>query len=1190
MRVDVARLARRVLVLVVVSGLPALAVIAPSGLSSAANVASHASGSGFEGIHLTNVAGQVGLNFRQGAFRFGVSPDPPAMTGGGLCALDYNNDGWVDLFVVNSYSDANVSHWRTHGGLPRSALFRNTNGRFTDVSRRSKANLAARGEGCVAADLNSDGLTDLYITTAGYDKLLWNNGDGTFTQGARAAGIRSFGWHAGAAVGDVNGDGRPDLYVAGYADPYVPVPGSAAGFPNNVSGVRDLLYLNVGRDRSGHSEFREVGVQAGLEAARLDHSLGAVFSDFDGDGRLDLYVANDGDPNRLYQNIAWPGGKKADPSGLGFRFEERAAIAGVADPHAGMGVAAADFNGDGRTDLFVSNSRGQGHAVYTGQQTLASGSSFDDVRAALAPAFGKTFTGWGASWVDLDLDGRPDLVLTNGGIPVTNLARDAQPIQVLENMGAPPGSPPRFTDGTALVGGNDLPRVVGRGLTTADFDNDGRMEIAINTIGGKLELLRPTGAVGHWLAVRLARFSPGAVVTAVLPDGRRLVREVQAGSSYLSSQDPRVHFGLGTATSVTQLIVRYPDGHIVSENNVPSDRIIFFRRQARSASDAGSTALALPGRTQRVSETAPYLIDGCTRTDLQGHSVARVWDDAMLDAIRRDLPAPTTHARNLFHVSAAMWDAWAAYDPTADGYFVTEKDKSPDVEAARETAISYAAYRVLLWRYAYGANVRVTFDELTRTLRSLCYRLDFTSTKGDSPAAVGNRIAAAVIRYGRSDGSLERLHYADESYVPVNAPLVVAEPGTGMHDPTFWQPLALDHNVAQNGLTVPGKVQTFIGAQWEHVRGFALPAAKKGIPIDPGPPPTGTPTDAAYKQAAVDVIRKSAELDPADGQTVDIGLDALGDNPLGTNDGHGYSVNPVLGRPYEPERVPVADYARVLAEFWADGPNSETPPGHWNVIANTVSDSPLLASRIGPGAANRLRWDVQMYFALNGAVHDAGIAAWALKRKYQSVRPISMIRYLAQHGQSSDPRLPSYDPDGLPLIPGLIELITKESSAPGERHAALADHVGEIAVRGWRGNPKDPNETSGVDWILGENWVPYQKATFVTPAFPGFISGHSTFSRAAAEVLAADTGSPYFPGGEFTQTFSPGYLKFERGPSKPIVLHWATYYDAADQAGLSRIYGGIHVAADDFAGRRIGSRVGKEAWALAERYFAGTVR
>src|SRR5712691_7076189 len=196
MRIDVTRLARRVLVLVVVSVLPVLAVTAPSGWPSEANGASHASSSGFEGIRLTNIAGRVGLNLRQGAFRFGVSPDPAAMTGGGLCALDYNNDGWVDLFVVNSYSEADAGHWRKHGGLPRSALFRNTKGRFTDVSRRSKADLAIRGEGCVAADLNGDGLTDLYITTACYDKLLWNNGDGTFTEGARAAGIHSYGWHA----------------------------------------------------------------------------------------------------------------------------------------------------------------------------------------------------------------------------------------------------------------------------------------------------------------------------------------------------------------------------------------------------------------------------------------------------------------------------------------------------------------------------------------------------------------------------------------------------------------------------------------------------------------------------------------------------------------------------------------------------------------------------------------------------------------------------------------------------------------------------------------------------------------------------------------------------------------------------------------------------------------------------------
>ena len=903
-----------------------------------------------------------------------------------------------------------------------------------------------------------------------------------------------------------------------------------------------------------------------------------MFSDFDGDGRPDLYVANDGDPNRLYQNIAWPGGKRADPAGLGFRFEERAAGAGVADPNAGMGVAVGDFSGDGQADVFVSNSRGQGHAVYAAKAGTPSGAAFTDVRATFATAFGHDFTGWGVAWVDLDLDTDLDLVLTNGSIPVRNLTKDAQPIQVLENRTAQ-GAPGQFVDGSELVGVGSLPKVVGRGLAVADFDNDGRPDIAINTIGGRLQLLHATGAQGHWLDVRLTPFSPGAVVTAILPDGRRLVREVQAGASYASSNDPRVLLGLGDAASVDELVVRLPDGREARLPDVAVDRIVtVLRPAARRAAAVGRPAPASP------------VAEGCTRADLRGRSVARVWYEAILDSIRRDIPAPGTHARNLFDVSAAMWDAWAAYDPKADGYFVTEKHRANDVLAAREEAMSFAAYRVLLWRYSYGANMRVTFDELTRTLRSLCYRPSFTSTKGSSPAALGNRIAAAVIRAGRSDGSMERLHYQDESYVPVNEPLVVAQPGTGIHDPTLWQPLALAQSVSQNGLAIPGKVQTFVGAQWGHVKPFALPPSKKGLPIDPGPPPIGPSSSATYKQAAVDVIRLSSELDPSDGQTIDIGLDALGNNPLGTNDGQGYTANPVTGQPYPSEIVSRADYARVLAEFWADGPNSETPPGHWNVIANTVSDSPLMAGRIGPSAADRLRWDAKLYFSLNGAVHDAAIAAWGIKRAYQSVRPISMIRYLASQGQSSDPSLPSYSRSGLALVPGLIELITKESSAPGGRHAALADHVGEIAIRTWRGNPKDSSQVSGVGWILGKSWVPYQKATFVTPAFPGFVSGHSTFSRAAAEVLAAYTGSPFFPGGEFEKTFSPGYLTFEQGPSKPITLRWASYYDAADQAGVSRIYGGINIRTDDFTGRKIGSRIGKAAWTLASRYFAGTAR
>jgi hypothetical protein len=544
-----------------------------------------------------------------------------------------------------------------------------------------------------------------------------------------------------------------------------------------------------------------------------------------------------------------------------------------------------------------------------------------------------------------------------------------------------------------------------------------------------------------------------------------------------------------------------------------------------------------------------YVMQDCRRGDLGGRSVARVWDEALLDAIRRDVPAPTVHARNLFHVSAAMWDAWAAYNSKADGYFVTEKLRARHVQAARETAISYAAYRLLLHRYSLAAGLQGTFDELTKTMRSLCYRIDYVTTEGDSPAALGNRIAATAIEHGRGDGSLERQRYADTDFHAVNAPLVVKEPGTTMRDPARWQPLALDQLVAQNGLPVPGKVQTFVGPQWGHVEAFALPASSRGLPLDPGSPPA--PEQPAFVRAALHVLRDSSELDPSDAVTLDISPGARGGNTLGTNDGRGHATNPSSGKPYRPERVLRADWARALTEFWADGPDSETPPGHWNTIANTVSDD--LAGETG----DRLEWDVKLYLALNGALHDAAVAAWGAKGVYDTARPISMIRWLGLRGE-------------LPAVPGLVER-----------------RRGESFVRAWHPTAKG---TSGVDWIPAAEWVPYQRPTFVTPAFPGYVSGHSTFSRAAAEVLTAATGSPFFPGGLFSWNVRAGSLSNEAGPTSDLLLEWATYYDAADDAGISRLYGGIHITADDFAGRKLGSACGKGAWTLAQRYFDGTAR
>jgi hypothetical protein len=280
------------------------------------------------------------------------------------------------------------------------------------------------------------------------------------------------------------------------------------------------------------------------------------------------------------------------------------------------------------------------------------------------------------------------------------------------------------------------------------------------------------------------------------------------------------------------------------------------------------------------------------------------------------------------------------------------------------------------------------------------------------------------------------------------------------------------------------------------------------------------------------------------------------------------------------------DYARVLAEFWADGPSSETPPGHWNVLANYVSDHSLLVKRIGGTGpvVDDLEWDVKMYFALNGALHDAACAAWSVKRAYDGWRPMSAVRYLAGLGQSSDPGQSSYNANGLPLIPNLIELVTADSVASG-RHAGLTP--GKIAVVNWPGPPANPSQYSGVKWIHGDAWGTYQRTNFVTPPFPGYISGHSTYSRSAAELLAGLTGSPYFPGG--LGTYSGYHLSFESGPSASITLQWASFYDAADEAGISRIWGGIHPPIDNLIGRRVGEKVGKGAWALAKKYWDGSV-
>ena len=600
------------------------------------------------------------------------------------------------------------------------------------------------------------------------------------------------------------------------------------------------------------------------------------------------------------------------------------------------------------------------------------------------------------------------------------------------------------------------------------------------------------------------------------------------------------------------------------------------------------------------------------------NSIARVWNERALAGIRQDTPHPPGQARNLFSYSVCMYDAWAAYDPVAVGYVYRGKPTATDIPAARSNAISYAVYRMMKERHAYSRTAPNSLAVDDALMASLGFDINDQSRDASTAAGVGNSVYDAVSLWFSNDGSRGTngtpypladppKAYPDYpagqgGYVYTNPALATDRPGVTdggpggttpqtLADVNHWQRLFIPNGVDQNGFPNPGPYQSYLGAQWLGVRPFALSRTDSTKPWnDPGPPPLfGGARHAEFINNVVAVIRASSELSPEDSVTIDISPGAFGDNTLGTNDGHGHSLNPVTGLAYAANVVKRGDFTRVLAEFWADGPNSETPPGHWNTLANGVSDHPSFVKRLGGTGPvlDDLEWDVKLYFALNAAVHDAACTAWSIKRAYDGWRPLSAIRYLALLGQSSDPGLPSYDPNGLPLIPNLIELVTEGSVASG-RHEGLTP--GKIVVLSWPGQPADPvNQTSGVKWIHCDAWIPYQRKTFVTPAFPGYTSGHSTFSRSAAEILAAMTGSQFFPGGMGSYTAAINSLGFEEGPSQAVTLQWGTYYDAADQAGLSRIWGGIHPPVDDFGGRRTGAQAGQGAWALAKRYWDGSV-
>lgn len=486
---------------------------------------------------------------------------------GGVALFDYDNDGWLDVYLINGSTFAALD---SKEPAPRAALFRNNrDGTFSDVTARAGVANERWGFGAACGDFDNDGWADLYVTNFGKNRLYRNNGDGTFTDVAEKLGVALGGWSTGASFGDYDGDGRLDLFVAGYVDfdpANPPEPRTTASGvkycyfrgqpvmcgPRGLKGAPDHLFRNNG------SSFVEVSKQAGVADEPGYYGFGAAWCDVDDDNKLDLIVVNDSTPNYLYRNQG--DGRFEDVS-----FTSGFALSEDGREQAGMGLAVGDYNNDGGVDLYVTNFSDDSNTLYrsfTGGAVL-----FTDVTFAAghgAPTI--PFLGWGTGFIDFDNDGLKDVFVANGHVypqvdkfdwgttwaqrPLLFKNKDGQNFEV---MPATTGS------GLAAV-------IPARGAAFGDLDNDGRVDVVLNNCDSSPAVLRNvTAPAGHWLMVKLigGKQSPRDAVGATVwltAGGKRQRADVISGASYCSQSDFRLHFGLGKATKVEKLEVRWPSG------------------------------------------------------------------------------------------------------------------------------------------------------------------------------------------------------------------------------------------------------------------------------------------------------------------------------------------------------------------------------------------------------------------------------------------------------------------------------------------------------------------------------------------------------------------------------------------------------------------------------------------------------
>jgi len=520
-------------------------------------------------VQFNNVAEKIGVVFKH---ENGASHDkllPETMSGGALI-FDYNNDGWPDLFFVNggSFVDKQVAARARH------RLYRNNgDGKFTDVTESSGIGVFGFGMGACAADYDNDGWPDLYVTAVGGNKLYHNTGKNSFLDVTGSAGVGAGLWSASCAFGDIDNDGNVDLYVARYVD-FTPDNIKICNLfkdvrsychPNVYKSVPDILYRN-----NGDGTFTDVTKESG--AYKAGNGLGVVFGDYDGDGWIDIYVANDATPNFLFHN-----------KGKGV-FEEVGLWSGTAigidgKLLAGMGTDMADMNGDGLLDIFVTNLDGQTHSLY---KNLGKG-LFNNV--TFSSGIGEAtlpYAGWGAAFFDYDNDGDLDLAVANGDVlDNAKLLRENASYEQLNLLFRNDGTG-RFTSVGPASGSGFALKKASRALAVGDLDNDGDLDIVITNTGATADVLQNDGGNrSNSILVRTVgsksnRDGIGARLKLSV-GGKTFVRDVKAGSSYLAQNDLRVHFGLGNARKADRLEIRWPSGTVDAIEGIEANQILTVR-------------------------------------------------------------------------------------------------------------------------------------------------------------------------------------------------------------------------------------------------------------------------------------------------------------------------------------------------------------------------------------------------------------------------------------------------------------------------------------------------------------------------------------------------------------------------------------------------------------------------------------